>query len=154
MQTAKQTIVSIPFPSVWGIDASIAGRPIIRGILTIDSITGNRVMGTVNFRGTPIPISGYWDENTKQIRFDSPYAMFSGTLTIIDDATIRIRHFILNGRFIMKPPSLQAGEYGNWIATTDRTLTGYPVSSSTLPPVGVFLTSNILSQLQQNYGRY
>jgi len=150
LQTAKQTIVSIPFPSVWGIDASIAGRPIIRGILTIDSITGNRVMGTVNFRGTPIPISGYWDENTKQIRFDSPYAMFSGTLTIIDDATIRIRHFILNGRFIMKPPSLQAGEYGNWIATTDRTLTGYPVSSSTLPPVGVFLTSNILSQLQQN----
>ncbi len=51
-----QTMISIPFPSVWGIDASIAGRPIIRGILTINSIIGTRVMGTVNFRGTPIPI--------------------------------------------------------------------------------------------------
>lgn len=151
MQTAQQTMVSIPFPSVWGIHAAIAGKPIVWGVLNINSITDNRVIGTVNFRGTPIPISGYWDENTKQIRFDSPYAMFSGTLTIIDDATIRIRHFILNGRFIMKPPSLQAGEYGTWIATTDRALTGYPVISGTLPPVGVFLTSNILSQLQQNY---
>jgi hypothetical protein len=145
LQTAQQTMVSIPFPSV----CAIAGKPIVWGVLNINSITDNRVIGTVNFRGTPIPISGYWDEYTKQIRFDSPYAMFSGTLTIIDDATIRIRHFILNGRFIMKPPSLQAGEYGTWVATTDRALTGYPVISGTLPPVGVFLTSNILSQLQQ-----
>jgi hypothetical protein len=27
----------------------------------------------------------------------------------------------------MKPPSLQAGEYGTWVATTDRAFTGYPV---------------------------
>jgi len=138
LQTAQQTMVSIPFPSVWGIHAAIAGKPIVWGVLNINSITDNRVIGTVNFRGTPIPISGYWDENTKQIRFDSPYAMFSGTLTIIDDATIRIRHFILNGRFIMKPPSLQAGEYGTWVATTDRTLTGYPVSSIPCPPLESF----------------
>lgn len=154
MQTAQQTMVSIPFPSVWGIHAAIAGRPIVWGVLIINSITDNRVIGTVNFRGTPIPINGSWDENTKQIRFDSSYATFYGNLAIFDDPQIRIRHFILNGRLIMKPPSLQAGEYGTWVATTDRTLTGYPVSSSTLPPVGVFLTSNILSQLQQNYGRY
>ncbi|TYR80439.1 hypothetical protein FZC66_08615 [Priestia megaterium] len=155
MQTAQQTIVSIPFPSLWGIHAAIAGRPIVWGILTINSITDNRVIGTVNFRGIDIPINGYWDENTKQIRFDSPYATYSGNLTIFDDPAIKIRHFILNGRLIMKPPSLQAGEYGTWVATTDRALTGYPInSSSTLPPVGVFLTSNILKQMQQNDGRW
>lgn len=154
MQTAQQTIVSIPFPSVWGIHAAIAGKPIVWGVLNINSITVNRVIGTVNFRSTPIPINGSWDENTKQIRIDSSYATFYGNLAIFDDPQIRIRHFILNGRLIMKPPSLQAGEYGTWVATTDRTLTGYPVSSSTLPPVGVFLTSNILSQLQQNNVRF
>lgn len=118
MQTAQQTMVSIPFPSVWGIHAAIAGKPIVWGVLNINSITDNRVIGTVNFRGTPIPINGSWDENTKQIRFDSPYATFSGNLAIFDEPQIRIRHFILNGRLIMKPPSLQAGEYGTWVATT------------------------------------
>jgi len=54
----------------------------------------------------------------------------------------------------MKLPSLQAGKYGTWVATTDRALTGYPVISGTLPPVRVFLTSNILSQLQQNNVRF
>jgi len=77
------------------------------------------------------------------------YATYSGNLTIFDDPPIRIRHFILSGRLIMKPPSLQAGEYGTWVATTDTDLTGYPISSYNLPPVGVFLTSNLLSQLQQ-----
>ncbi|MEG9295681.1 hypothetical protein V6B33_04410 [Mangrovibacillus sp. Mu-81] len=114
MQTAQQTMVSIPFPSV----CAIAGKPIVWGVLNINSITDNRVIGTVNFRGTPIPINGSWDENTKQIRFDSPYATFSGNLAIFDEPQIRIRHFILNGRLIMKPPSLQAGEYGTWVATT------------------------------------
>lgn len=147
MQTAKATMVSIPFPSVWGIHADIAGRPIVWGVLNINSITDNRVIGSINFRGTPIPISGYWDENTKQIGFDSPYAQYSGNLTIFDDPSIRIRHFILNGRLIMKPPSLQAGEYGTWVATTDTILTGNPIINKTLPPVGAFLTSNILSQL-------
>ncbi|NCG67018.1 hypothetical protein GWJ21_03375 [Bacillus coagulans] len=154
MQTAQQTMVSIPFPSVWGFHAAIDGRPIVWGLLNINSITDNRIVGTVNFRGTPIPINGYWDENTNQIRFDSPFAAFSGNLTIFDDPLIRIRHFVLNGRLIMKPPSLQAGEHGTWIATTDKSLTGYPVISGTLPPVGVFLTSNILSQLQQNNVRF
>lgn len=50
MQTAQQTMVSIPFPSVWGIHAAIAGKPIIWGVLNINSITDNRVIGTVNFR--------------------------------------------------------------------------------------------------------
>lgn len=35
----------------------------------------------------------------------------------------------------MKPPSLQAGEYGTWVATTDRALTGYPVISGTSCPL-------------------
>ncbi|PLR75689.1 hypothetical protein CU633_19870 [Bacillus sp. V3-13] len=144
MQNAQEIPVSIPVPSRWGIHAAIAGRPVVWGTMIINSITGNRVTGTVNFRGRPIPINGYWDERTKQIRFDSPYASYLGNLTIYDDPPIRIRHHILNGRLMMKPPSLQAGEYGTWVATTDTTLTGSPVISDILPPVGVFLTSDIL----------
>ncbi|CAM3722836.1 hypothetical protein [Mesobacillus zeae] len=144
MQTAQETRVSIPFPSRWGIHASVGGRPIVFGIFNINSLTGNRVTGTVNFRGRDIPINGYWDKSTKQIRFDSPYATYSGNLTIFDDPSIKIRHSTLSGRLIMKPPSLQTGEYGTWIATTDTILTGPPIISDTFPPVGAFLTSSIL----------
>jgi hypothetical protein len=144
LPTPQKTMVSIPSPSKWGIHADIAGRPIIWGTFIINSITDNRVNGTINFRGTPIPINGYWDESTKQIRFDSPYATFSGNLSLFDDHSIRIRHYILSGRLLMKSPSLQAGEYGSWLATTDTSLTGSPITSNTLPPVGVFLTSDIL----------
>ncbi|MFS0815187.1 hypothetical protein [Peribacillus phoenicis] len=52
LETAQvTTLVSFPFPSVWGIHAAIAGRPIIWGTLIINSITDNKVIGTVNFRG-------------------------------------------------------------------------------------------------------
>ncbi|CAH0343927.1 hypothetical protein [Bacillus sp. CECT 9360] len=144
MQTRQQTMVSIPSPSQWGIHADIAGRPIVWGTMIINSITDNRVIGTINFRGTAIPINGNWNENTRQISFDSPYATYSGNLSIFDDPAIRVRHYMLSGRLIMKPPSLQAGEYGTWVATTDRPLTGAPISSDALPPVGAFLTSDIL----------
>ncbi|WP_219837624.1 hypothetical protein [Paenibacillus sp. R14(2021)] len=137
-------MVSVPSPSRWGIHASVGGRPVVYGTFNINSVTGNRVTGTVNFRGRDIPINGYWDESTKQIRVDSPYASYSGNLAIFDDPSIRIRHFILSGRLIMKPPSLQAGEYGTWLATTDTSLTGSPIISNALPPVGVFLTSSLL----------
>ncbi|WP_244659794.1 hypothetical protein [Priestia megaterium] len=134
----------MPFPSRWGIHADIAGRPMVWGLLIINSITGNRVMGTVNFRDTLIPINGYWNESAKQISFDSPYATYSGNLTMFDDSTTRIRHLVLSGRVITKPPSLLAGRSGTWVATTDTSLTGPAVSNSDLPPVGAFLTSNIL----------
>ena len=144
MQPTEKVRVSMPFPSRWGIHAEIAGRPMVWGLLIINSITGNRVRGTVNFRGTLIPINGYWNENTKQISFDSPYATYSGNLTMFDDSTTRIRHLVLSGQVSMKPPSLLAGRNGTWVATTDTSLTGAAVSNSDLPPVGAFLTSNIL----------
>lgn len=103
MQPSQRNIVSIPFPSKWGIHATLAERPIVWGLLIINAITDNRVIGTINFRGTPIPINGYWDGNSNQIRFDSPYASYSGHLSIFDDPSIRIRHYILSGRLIMKP---------------------------------------------------
>lgn len=134
----------LPIPSRWGIDATIAGRPIVRGILNYTSISGNQISGTANFRGADIPITGVWDENSKQIRFDSPYASFVGQLTIYDDPAIKIRHLILRGRFIMKPPSIQAGEYGDWIAATDTQLTGPPINSGSLPPAGAYLLSDLL----------
>jgi hypothetical protein len=114
--------ITLPFPSKWRIDAWVGGRPVIFGILVINSIIGNRVTGTLNFRGTPIPIHGIWNERTKQITFDSPYAQFSGNLTIFDEPPIRMRHFILRGILKMMPPSLQAGEQGTWIATNDTYL--------------------------------
>ncbi|MED3823201.1 hypothetical protein P4561_05610 [Priestia flexa] len=44
----------------------------------------------------------------------------------------------------MKHPSLLAGEYGTWIATTDTALTETPIYQNGVPPAGVFLTSDIL----------
>ncbi|MCZ8514423.1 hypothetical protein O9H85_18740 [Paenibacillus filicis] len=148
MPNAQKTVIHLPFPSRWGINAYAGGRPVIWGTLIITSVANNRVTGTVNFRGTPLPIQGTWDEGSRQIRFDSPYARFSGRLSLFDDRTIRIRHFTLQGDLMMKPPSLQAGEYGTWIATTDICLSQLPPgtasspSSSELPPVGVFVTSD------------
>ncbi|KZR60076.1 hypothetical protein [Bacillus badius] len=147
MPSPQNIEFSLPSPSRWGIDSTVAGRPLVSGTFVINSVRGNNVTGTINFRGTDIPISGYWNESTKQIRFDSPYAMYSGHLSIFDDPSIRARHFILSGSLVMKPPSLQAGERGTWIATTTTALTGPPMSTSALPPVGVFVTSDYL------YGR-
>jgi hypothetical protein len=144
LRTSQSASVSLPFPSRWGIDSTIAGRPIVRGIFTINSVSGNTVIGTANFRGTPLTIRGTWDENTKQITFDSPYATFTGRLEIFDDPGIKVRHYMLRGRFIMKPPSLQAGEYGDWIATTDTVLSGPAIHTGGLPPAGVFTTSDLL----------
>lgn len=144
MRTTQSASVSLPFPSRWGLDSSIAGRPVVRGIFTINSVSGNTVTGTANFRGTPLPIQGTWDKSTNVINFDTPFATFSGRLDIFDDAGIKVRHHILSGRLRMKPPSLQAGEFGNWIATTDTPLTGPATQTVGLPPVGVFTTSDLL----------
>jgi hypothetical protein len=38
----------------------------------------------------------------------------------------------------MKPTSVQAGEYGSWVATTDTKLTGSPIKSDSLPPARAF----------------
>jgi hypothetical protein len=151
LYTNQNNSLSLPFPTRWGLSTEIAGRPLVRGIITIESVSGNTVKGTANFRGSPIVINGYWDENTRQLRFDSPYASFLGQLQIFDDATIRVRHFVLSGRFVMKPPSLQAGEFGNWVATTNRVLTGPPKYTGSLPPVGVFLLSDLLMQGYNNF---
>ena len=155
MQNRQNAAQSLPVPSLWGIDAEIAGKPIVRGTITINSISGNTLIGTANFRGNPIPIQGTWDENAKSIRFDSPYASFTGQLTIYDDAGIKVRHLVLSGKFLMKPPSLQAGEAGSWIATTDTALTGPPINTGAIPPVGVFLTSDLLyNSGTRNYRRF
>jgi len=140
----QRVMPSLPYPSRWGLSVEISGRPVLWGVLIIDSVTEGRVIGTVNFRGTPIRINGTWNENAKQLFFDSPYASYSGQLQIFDDTQIKVRHLILSGRFIMKPPSSQAGVYGNWIATTDKELTGTPINTGALPPVGAFLTSDLL----------
>jgi hypothetical protein len=144
MLNRQNKMISLPFPSRWGINADIAGRPIVRGILTINTLVGNQLTGSVSFQNSAIPITGFWDESNKQISFDSPYASFSGQLTMYDDATTRIRHLVLSGRFRMKPPSLHAGETGNWIAATDTPLIGPAIYTNALPPAGVYLLSDIL----------
>jgi hypothetical protein len=146
VQSTQNILLSLPSESSWGLSTDIAGRSVIRGVLNIHSVSGRTVIGTANFRGTPVPIHGTWDENTKQLSFETPYATFSGQLQIFDSAAIRIRHLILSGRFVMKAPSLLAGESGNWIATTNRELTGHPIQNGALPPVGAMLTSNVLNQ--------
>jgi hypothetical protein len=116
------TTVSLPYPSQWNINARIGGRPTTLGTLMIHSVVNNRISGAVNFRGTLVPIQGFWNENTKQITFDSPYATFVGTLSIVDEPQINMRHYVLRGTVMMKPPSIRAGEYGTWVATTDISL--------------------------------
>jgi hypothetical protein len=118
------TKVSIPYPSTWNLHASVGGRPLTSGTLHITAVVNNKISGAVNYRGTLIPIQGYWNENTKQITFDSPYASYVGNLTIFDEPQIAVRHYVLRGSLIMKPPSLRAGERGTWVATTDIRLTG------------------------------
>lgn len=54
MYTRQNATQSLPVPSRWGIDAEIAGKPIVRGTITINSISGNSFTGTANFRGDPI----------------------------------------------------------------------------------------------------
>lgn len=45
----------------------------------------------------------------------------------------------------MKPPSLDAGKVGNWIATTNKPLKGLPkYTTSGVPPVVAFLSSDLL----------
>ncbi|WP_409300832.1 hypothetical protein [Peribacillus sp. SCS-155] len=144
MQNLQSSTLRLPLSTPWGLNTSIAGRAVVRGTLSFTSLTGNRLTGTANFRGRPLPINGTWNEYTNQIMFDTPYATFSGKLFIFDSAAIRVRHYILRGRFVMKPPSIQAGEQGDWIATTDTPLTGPVTGGGGLPPVGVFLTSEIL----------
>ncbi|TBL69934.1 hypothetical protein EYB31_34770 [Paenibacillus thalictri] len=139
-------MASIPSPSRWGIQTTAGGRPVVYGTFNINSVAGNTVTGTINFRGTEIQIHGNWDEGTKQIRMESPYASYSGHLVLFDDPSIRTRHYILSGQLVMKPPSIQAGERGTWIATTDVELTGPPTTSQEMPPVGAFLTSTLLQQ--------
>ncbi|QOY35376.2 hypothetical protein AWH56_022230 [Anaerobacillus isosaccharinicus] len=152
MQTfQQQTTVSIPFPTRWGILGDIAGRPLIRGFLTIDSITNGNLTGTVNFRGVPLPITGIWNESTNQITFDSPYATFSGQLSIFDETVISLRRFILTGNFLMKPPSLQAGEFGTWVALTDTIRTGPPQYTSTVPTAALFILSDLLYGTSQTF---
>ena len=151
MSIAAQTSTkSLPPLSIWGVHASVAGRPVVWGKLVMRVLQDQQIQGTIQFRGTPISIEGSWNESAQQIVFHSPYASYSGHLTIYDDVQIQLRHLVLTGRLQMLPPSLQAGEYGTWVATTDINLAGYsgyvppqPPSTS-LPPVGVFVTSNIL----------
>lgn len=62
MQPGQKTTLSLPIQSRWGLSTEIAGRPVVRGVLTIDSESGNTIRGTANFRGTPLQINGNWDE--------------------------------------------------------------------------------------------
>ncbi|WP_419880908.1 hypothetical protein ACN6MY_14960 [Peribacillus sp. B-H-3] len=161
MANPQDSSVSLPSPSIWSIHADIAGRPVIWGFLTINSISGRKVSGTINFRGKPQPIEGYWNEGALQITFNSPYAFFTGNLTMFDDAPISTRHFLLSGRLVMKHPSPQAGQSGTWVASADVNTKLYPEagkkllaqSSKTLPPVGVFLTSDLRYRLPQQSSR-
>ena len=144
LQTFRQSQSILPVPSQWGIIGEVAGRRLVRGILIIESITDGVVNGTVNFRGTALPITGSWNENTRQIAFNSPFASFSGQLLIFDQTGINTRHFILNGNFIMNPPSLQAGEFGQWVALVGTPLTGPAQFTDPVPTTAAFLLSNLL----------
>lgn len=119
MAIGQMTRVSLPYPSTWEVQARFGGRPASLGTLVIHSVSGSRVSGAVSFRRDFIPIQGFWDERTRQLSFESPYATFVGTLAFRDDPQISLRHYVLHGNVRMKPPSIRAGETGTWTATTN-----------------------------------
>lgn len=85
MSVAAQTSTkSLPPFSIWGVHASVAGRPVVWGKLVMRVLQDQQIQGTIQFRGTPIPIEGSWNESTQQIMFHSPYAAYSGHLSIYD----------------------------------------------------------------------
>ncbi|MGG4555462.1 hypothetical protein [Paenibacillus humicus] len=102
MSIAAQTSTkSLPPFSIWGVHASVAGRPIVWGKLVMCGLPDQQIQGTIQFRGTPISIEGSWNESAQQIMFHSPYASYSG---IYDDVKIQLRHLVLTGRLQMLPP--------------------------------------------------
>lgn len=119
MPNGQVAVTCIPYPSRWSLYASIGGRPLSTGTLMLNTLTNNRISGTVNYRGNNLPIQGFWNANNQQITFDSPFATYVGTLSFVDEPPIHMRHFTLRGSFQMKPPSIRAGESGIWWATTD-----------------------------------
>ncbi|KNB74735.1 hypothetical protein ADS79_01995 [Brevibacillus reuszeri] len=116
------TRVSLPYPSTWEVQASFGGRPMSLGTLVINSVNGNVVNGAISFRREFMQIQGFWDERTRQMWFQSPYASFVGTLAFRDDPQINLRHYVLRGNVTMKSPSIRAGETGTWTATTNTRL--------------------------------
>lgn len=119
MAIGQKTRVSLPSPSQWEVSASFGGRPTSLGTLILYSVTNGIVQGAINFRGSLIPIQGSWNEAARQIAFESPYASFVGSLLVKDEPLINLRHFVLRGNVLMKPPSIRAGETGTWAATTE-----------------------------------
>ncbi|HJV44724.1 MAG TPA: hypothetical protein VJ824_03260, partial [Bacillota bacterium] len=71
----------LPIPSTWRIVVSYGGRPTNGGELKLNTLSNQNISGTLNFRGVPIPIQGIWNQQTNQIQFRSPYAVFSGRLS-------------------------------------------------------------------------
>lgn len=122
MAIGQVTRVSLPYPSTWDVQASFGGRPMSLGILVINGVHGNRIDGAISFRRAFLPIQGSWNESTRQLWFESPYAAFVGTLAFLDDPQINLRHYVLRGNVTMKPPSIRAGETGTWTATTNMQL--------------------------------
>ncbi|MFD2369077.1 hypothetical protein ACFSO0_03650 [Brevibacillus sp. GCM10020057] len=118
MAIGQMTRVSLPYPTTWDIQASFGGRPMSLGTLAIQSVTGNQINGAVNFRGTFHPIQGTWNEATRQIAFQSPFATFVGTMVSQDERGLPLRHYVLQGHVSMKPPSIRAKETGTFTAVT------------------------------------
>ncbi|WP_236595883.1 MULTISPECIES: hypothetical protein [unclassified Paenibacillus] len=105
MSVAAQTSTkSLPPFSIWGVHASVAERPVVWGKLVMCALPDQQIQGTIQFRGTPIPIEGSWNESAQQIVFHYSYAAYSGHLTMYDDVQIQLRHLILTGRLQMLPP--------------------------------------------------
>lgn len=118
MAIGQMTRVSLPYPTTWDIQASFGGRPTSLGTLFIQSVTNNRVDGAVNFRGSFIPFQGIWNEAARQLVFETQFASFVGSMYSKDESGLNLRHYVLQGRVLMKPPSMRAGETGTWTAVT------------------------------------
>jgi hypothetical protein len=106
----------LPFPTSWYIEVSHGSMPTNAGTLIIQSVANGRVRGTLNFRGTPFPISGTWNEQANHLFFQSPYANFNGTLSIYREPLYI--HYTLQGNYLSTLRASFPGDIGTWYATT------------------------------------
>lgn len=112
----RQVAAPFPVPSNWEIYITSGGRPNTTGFMQITTWQNNQFQGTINFRGTPLPVTGIWDPSTQMVRFESPFIAFQGRLSSFADTIAR--YWKIEGRYLSKVSSDYPGAQGTFVATT------------------------------------
>lgn len=112
----RQVVAPFPVPSNWQLFIASGGRPNTTGFMQITSWQNNQFQGTLNVRGTPVPVIGNWNPSTLTVSFESPYVSFQGRLNSFTDATAT--YWKIEGHYLSKISSDYPGAHGAFVAAT------------------------------------